>query len=38
MCLGSFGDPIGPEIKIKWVTKTTKVLGVEIAKDRDILI
>ena len=38
MGLGTFSDPICPHIKIKWVQATTRVLGIDIARDRDTLI
>ena len=38
MGLGVFTAPICPELKIQWVTDTTRVLGVHVAKDKNILI
>ena len=38
MGLGNFSNPICSELKIQWVKKSTKILGINIAKDRDLLI
>jgi len=38
MGLGVFDKPICPELKIKWVEKTTRVLGIQIAKDKSVLL
>jgi len=38
MGLGTFDKPICPELKIQWVEKTTRVLGIQIAKDKSILL
>jgi len=38
MGLGTFDKTICPELKIQWVEKTTRVLGIQIAKDKSVLL
>ena len=36
--LGNFNGPICPDLKIQWVAKSTRVLGIQITKDKDSLL
>ena len=38
MGLGNFSNPICSELKIQWVKNSTKIWGINIAKDKDLLI